>query len=55
MPITQKMTNKEAMDALENHKLAYEKTIEIDCGSKLNDNPSENNIINYKYFNRIKK
>lgn len=54
-PITKTMTNKEAMDLLEKHKLTYEKTIEIDCGNKADDNPSENNIINYKYFNKIKE
>lgn len=54
LPITQKMTNREAMELLKNHKLTYEKTIEVDCKNKLDDNLSKNNVINYKYFNKAK-
>ena len=52
LPITQRMTNREAMESLVNHKLTYEKTIEINCKNKLDDNLSENNVINYRYFNK---
>lgn len=46
------MTNREATESLVNHKLTYEKTIEINCKNKLDDNLSENNVINYRYFNK---
>lgn len=52
LPITQRMTNREATESLVNHKPTYEKTIEINCKNKLDDNLSENNVINYRYFNK---